>query len=384
MTVGLLPENMFGRYLQLAALSIYFSGRPSKLRAWYGQLNSGIQLTQGELVELVESVRDFLVLKYGLDKYDPCQLLDRMSRDAPRFYMPNDNKVLSGLLFPSFNIESCKVAQRKYYPEIAVSFIEEVRAKNGDIEVEVFKSIPMLFKSMIFSEEKVRGVPTVVAKDNVSLAIGVLGLMVSYAGRLRVGDKTLETYVLPDGSMDSLSSSLLVYTLLFKGGLEQFKSLSQRLVDLPGVSVERALLTATSIRLAMGGSAELAELTRSSLPEKFLIARISPEQRPNMTGINHLTSAYIAMPGGTKLLRVLDAVVGGAYGQRGGVREKVLSPLGECVNLVSESFLTGNKTHLVECARLMAPLYHVKDLPGELRDGVARLLNVLRDAYFER
>ncbi|MGC9012614.1 hypothetical protein, partial [Thermogladius sp.] len=79
-TVRLLPENMFGRYLQLAALSIYFSGRPSKLRAWYGQLNSGIQLTQGELVELVESVRDFLVLKYGLDKYDPCQLLDRMSR----------------------------------------------------------------------------------------------------------------------------------------------------------------------------------------------------------------------------------------------------------------------------------------------------------------
>ncbi|MGC9012666.1 hypothetical protein, partial [Thermogladius sp.] len=63
---------------------------------------------------------------------------------------------------------------------------------------------------------------------------------------------------------------------------------------------------------------------------------------------------------------------------------KVLSPLGECVNLVSESFLTGNKTHLVECARLMAPLYHVKDLPGELRDGVARLLDVLRDAYFER
>ncbi len=379
-TIMLLTENTLGRYFQLATLSIYFSKRPDKLRALYGALDKGFVLTSSELVDLAETVRDFLITKYGLEKYDPCQLLEAMRRDSPRIYR-NDRSPLASLFFPAFNLEVCGGVKKTAisFPEIAISFIEEVISKNGMIKQRELKSMPALFGALIFSEKKTRGSTVEANKDNISLAIGALGVMASYAGRLNVArQEWIELYVLPDGSFDSLSNSTLIYTVLFSKSVDSWKRLAQSLTNLHGVSIERALLMASSIRLSSAKDEDLRKLVTNFLPEKFILLRVKPEQRPNILGVSPLTSRFVVTKRDSVLIRMLEELVFASLASK--IADKSSTPLAECMNYLTEAYLTMNKTHLVECARLLIPLYFERDIPDEFKNTIARLLEVLSHA----
>jgi hypothetical protein len=381
-TITLLPEYMLGRYFQLAALSLYLSNNPGKLRSIYGALDKGVALTDKELVELVEAARDLLLRKYGLEEYKPCELLNAMRRDSPRAYYPNDGRAFSDLLYTSFNIESCPSEKEKKarisYPEIAVSFIEEVSSKNGAIATDTVDRRPALFGSFIFSEDKLRGLGGRAKHDKASLAVGVLGVMVSYAGRLRVGPQDfMELFIVPDGSLDSLRYPHLMYGVLFDEGIDSWRRLASSIVDLPNTSIERALVMASSIKLSTAGDLDLKQITDSWLPEKYILLRVKPEQRPNISGSNTLTSKFIASRSDISIVKALGGLVKTVRASKTAVQEKLSPVVGECVNYITEAYFTGNKTLLAECARLITPLYQDEDLPDEVRSEIARFLEVL-------
>jgi len=384
-TIALLPEYMLGRYFQLAALSIYFSIKPGKLRSLYGVLDKGVSLTNSELVDLVEATRDLLLEKYGLKEYDPCKLLESMNKDSPRAY-PNDKEVFPELYFPSFNYEACP-SERKgkkagiSYPEIAVSFIEEILSKKGVITPKNVERKPALFGSFIFSEDKLRGLTGRILHDNISLVIGVLGVIVSYAGRIPVGpEETLELFLLPDGSIESLMYSLLMYGLLFKGNINSWKNLAKSLVDLPSTSIERALIMASSIKFSSARDEDLRRLTNSWLPEKFILLRVKPERRPNISGSTTLTSRFIASSRDIDVVRELERMTDAIQGLKNKEKDKVLAAVGNCVNYLTEAYFTNNKTLLVECARLLIPLHQDEDLPVKVREAIALFVEVLANA----
>jgi len=385
-TITLLPEYMLGRYFQLVALSIYFSINPGKLRSLYGVLDKGVSLTNSELVDLVEATRNLLLEKYGLKEYDPCKLLEFMNKDLPRAYLPNDEEVFSELYFPSFNYEAC-LGERKRkkagisYPEIAVSFIEEILSKKGVVAPKDVRRKPALFGSFIFSEDKLRGLTGRVLHDNISLAIGVLGVMVSYAGRVPAGPKeTLELFLLPDGSIESLMYSLLMYDLLFKGNINSWKKLAESFVDLPSTSIERALIMASSVKFSSARDEDLRQLTNNWLPEKFILLRVKPERRPNISGSTTLTSRFISSNRDIEVVRALERMINAIQGLKNGEKEKVLAVVGDCVNYLTEAYFTNNKTLLVECARLLIPLYQDEDLPVKVREAIAKFIEVLANA----
>jgi hypothetical protein len=380
-TITLLPEYMLGRYFQLAALSLYLSSNPGKLRSIYGALDKGVALTDKELVELVEAARDLLLRKYGLEEYKSCELLNAMRRDLPTDYS-NDEEVFSNLLYKSFNIESCPSKKGKKaeisYPEIAVSFIEEVLSRNGAISTETVDRTPALFGSFIFSEKKLRGLGGRAKHDKASLAVGVLGVMVSYAGKLQVGPReSVELFILPDGSMDSLRYPHLMYGVLFDEGIDSWRRLASSIVDLPNTSIERALLMASSIKLSTAGDLDLKQITNSWLPEKYILLRVKPEQRPNISGSNTLTSKFIASRSDISIVKALGGLVKTVRASKTAVQEKLSPVVGGCVNYITEAYFTGNKTLLAECARLITPLYQDEDLPDEVRAEIARFVEVL-------
>jgi hypothetical protein len=373
---------MLGRYFQLAALSIYFSIKPSKLRSLYGVLDKGVSLTNSELVDLVEASRDLLLEKYGLKEYDPCKLLESMNKDSPRAYT-NDKEVFSELYFPSFNYEACP-SRRKgkkagiFYPEIAVSFIEETLSKKGVITPKNVKRKPALFGSFIFSEDKLRGLTGRTLHDNISLVIGILGVIVSYAGRIPVGpEESLELFLLPDGSIESLMYSLLMYGLLFKGNINSWKNLAKSLVDLPSTSIERALIMASSVKFSSARDEDLRQLTNSWLPEKFILLRVKPERRPNISGSTTLTSRFIASSRDIAVVRAFERMIDAIQGLKNKEKDKVLAAVGDCVNYLTEAYFTNNKTLLVECARLLIPLHQDEDLPVKVREAIALFVEVL-------
>jgi len=381
-TITLLPEYMLGRYFQLVALSLYLSSDPGKLRSIYGALDKGVELRDKELVELVEAARDLLLRKYGLEEYEPCKLLNAMRRDSPKAYYPNDGRVFSNLLYTSFNIDFCPSGKdreaRISYPEIAVSFIEEVLSRNGAISTETVNRRPALFGSFIFSEEKLRGLGARAKHDKASLAVGVLGVMVSYAGRLRVGpQESMELFIVPDGSIDSLRYPHLMYGVLFDKGIESWRKLASSIVDLPNTSIERALVMASSIKLSTAGDLDLKQITGFWLPEKYIILRVKPEQRPNISGSNTLTSKFIASSRDISIVRELGSLLYAVRASKTSVQEKLYPVVGECVNYITEAYFTGNKTLLVECARSITPLYQDEDLTDEVRAEIARFVGVL-------
>ena len=380
-TITLLPEYMLGRYFQLAALSLYLSSNPGKLRSIYGALDKGIELRDKELVELVEAARDLLLRKYGLEEYEPCKLLYAMRRDPPEDYQ-NDEGAFSNLLYTSFNIESCPSKKGKKagisYPEIAVSFIEEVLSRNGAISTETVDRTPALFGSFIFSEKKLRGLGGRAKHDKASLSVGMVGVMVSYAGKLQVGpQESMELFIVPDGSMDSLRYSHLMYGVLFDKGIDSWRRLASSIVDLPNTSIERALLMASSIKLSTAGDLNLKQITNSWLPEKYILLRVKPEKRPNISGSNTLTSRFIASSRDISIVKELGSLLYAVRASKIVPQEKLYPVVGECVNYITEAYFTGNKTLLAECARLITPLYQDEDLPDEVRSEIARFVEVL-------
>jgi len=58
----------------------------------------------------------------------------------------------------------------------------------------------------------------------------------------------------------------------------------------------------------------------------------------------------------------------------------VLAAVGDCVNYLTEAYFTNNKTLLVECARLLIPLYQDEDLPVLVREAIASFIEVLANA----
>jgi len=374
-TVRLLPEYMLGRYFQLAALSIYLSNKPNVLENMFSSIERGIPITRDDLIYLVELVRDLLIEKFNLRKYTPCELLNALQQDEPRVYLPNDRKRIENLIYPTHILTSCPKDRENSYAEVAVSFIEEVLSKKGYVEQKSIDKSPALFEAMIFSESKLRGQAGSPKKDKISLNIGVLGLMISYIGRIRAGDKLIEIYVVPDGSFESLQYSTLVYRLLFGGDVRRLKRLTQTMANLESLSLERALMTASTIKLIYGKQKDLEKLIKYSLPERFLTIRIIPEKRPNISGITPLTFGFVQSLRNKDLILVLERLA--QETERRGAPEELSTAVAECINFVSESILTQNKDHIVECARVAIPVYLKRDLSEEARAELANLLRIL-------
>lgn len=397
--ITLLPEYMLGRFFQLTSLSIYLSKLATIDEQQFNNIythlieDGFVYLTIDELQQLAELLLEILAIKFKVSERTLCEIYKKGVERQPQAYMAGakDLEIFKSLQLTSFDpVKRCNVNLKGakkdvYYNYIitTISFIETVL--DGKVNVVEISDVPMLLKALFYSyirgSEKREGKVRI---DNISVALATSGAIISFIGRLKIGENLYEHFIVPDGSLASISNSVLFYNLVFRNTYDELLKLIQSFTNLEGVSLAKAFLMAVASQVTKIRDRDLDELLRNNVLERYLGIRISVSKRPDVLWMAPLTVTNLVNTGiKQEIIDVLSSLINITQRESKVAKDENLKSLASvvslCVNNLTEYYFTNNQDALIECSRNAVAVSRSSEIDEKIKYLLNRLITKVRD-----
>jgi len=371
-TLNLMDTYLFGRDLQNALLAfIYEDAEPGLKKVIDTAIRSNtLDLDESELKELASLVKNSIGRIHG-------------EKPVPTLYQAGigDSKILS------------KVGLKKgvSWQEFLVSYFDEIVSRGVSNTGDLLKpcKYPMLTKAYIFSYT--RSMDEVEDTDCLSVVLAMAGAYISLVTQLVVTrayddkGKRMEIYIVPDGSLKSIRSGSLTYSILLAEWLDPEKppsrlsSLIRHFTDIGGSSPDISLLLAILSHVLfykdrVGTSIE-PEIFNGYRLVKIDIEGRRP-QRPQImwsTPLTMISKVLASEETSSRLAWVLRELSELASSKTSEVRDAV----GVCLGSVYRYIETWSMDQLVECASGLSRLLSSSSIQGDVKRRIEGALRAI-------